>query len=319
MSDGSALDARVSPADPLRVLFTDDLIERLKSAPRTDSLTYRVAVITLVQPAGLHVPWLGAQTSAWTAYLDAAIACGLLADPYGMDLTTRLTHVDDDQFRSAMAECQAAWYLSKKLGLDVSARPLGRGASELELLVRLPDGDVHVEVKSPLRTPICDGIARHLDDSDILDSRLADASRKFKKGTMNLVMLVGKLTLGVHARRFFVKAFYAAEKLVIIRETGESRVEYDHTGRFLKVWPGEEGPRHTRVGGVLFVQENLRSSMTADGEEVHRADNDALMMHNPHALRPLPEEPWGDCPQMVSRDDGIKWTDGFPTGGPTPS
>src|SRR5439155_11754781 len=123
-------------------------------------------------------------------------------------------------------------------------------------------------------------------------------------------------TLSVNHRRFFVKAFYAAEKWLINRNTGETWIEYDRTGRFLRVWPGEQGPRHTRIGGVLFVQENIRPYVSVEGEEEHRADNDALMMHNPNALKPLPEEPWGDCPQMVVRDGAIVWTDGVPTGGP---
>jgi hypothetical protein len=267
------------------------------------------------------VPWLDAQRSAWNGYLRAADSCGLLADPYGKDLAARLTNVSDVQFRSAMAECQAAWYLSKKLGLDASARPRGKGASELELLVKLPDGDVHVEVKSPLRVGIADGVARELDDSDILDRCLADASKQLREDARNLVMLVGRLTLGVDARRFFVKAFYAQEKFVIPilanRTRGPARIEYDLTGRFLKVWPGEDRPRHTRVGGVLFVEENIRPLMSPDGEEVHRVDNDALMMHNPNALHPLAEEPWGDCPQLVLRGDAMEWTDGVATGGPT--
>ncbi len=133
----------------LGLVFTDEVIARLKGAPRTDSLVYRVAVVTGVPPAGCHIPSLSAQRIAWSKYVDAARACGMFEAPHGKDLTTRLAHVDDDQFRSAMAECQAAWYLSSKLGLSVSARPRGKGTSVLELLVTLPDGDVLVEVKSP--------------------------------------------------------------------------------------------------------------------------------------------------------------------------
>lgn len=306
------------------MIFTDGAIARMKTAPQTESLAYRVAAITLVQPPGHNVPWLGAQRKAWTNYLDAAFRCRLFADPHGKDLTRQLTSVDDDQFRSAMAECQAAWYLSMKLGLKVSAKPPGEGNKVLDLLARLPDGnDVHVEVKSPLREGIADGVARELDDSDILEDRLADASRKFKKRTSNLVMLVGRLTLGVHARRFFLKAFYASEKMVIPilanGTTGPARIEYDLTGLFLKVWPGEEGPRHTRVGGVLFVQDDISSPVSTESQCVYRVDNNALMMHNPRALQPLPEEPWGDCPQLVLRDDVMEWTDGHVVGGPTAS
>ncbi|NOT34434.1 MAG: hypothetical protein HOP12_09720 [Candidatus Eisenbacteria bacterium] len=303
----------------LRTLFTEQVLARLRAAPPTDSLVYRVAAITLTQPRGLYVPWLEAQRLAWSSYLVAASDCGLLVGRFGRDLTARLTHVDDEQFRSAMAECQAAWYLREKLGLAVSARPPGKGASELELLVKLPEGDILVEVKSPLRVAIADGAAHALDDSDILDRCLADASKQLRKGTRNLVMLVGRLTLGIHVRQFFVKAFYGAEKLLISRETRASRIEFDLNGRFLKVWPGEDGPRHTRVGGVLFVQENIRSSIGADGDHVHRTDNDSLMLHNPNAIHPLPEGPWRECPQLVLRGEVMEWTDGHPVGGPVPN
>jgi hypothetical protein len=259
---------------------------------------------------------MGAQRAAWSAYLEAAKACGLLAGQSGTDLIARLTSVDDDQFRSAMAECQAAWYLSSKLGLEVSARPTGKGASELELLVKLTDGDINVEVKSPLRVP---EVGVHtLDDSDILDRCLADASKQLRKDTRNLVMIVGRLTLGVHARRFFVKAFYAEERWVFNKVTREASIEFDNPGRFLKVWPGENGPRHTRVGGVLFVQERLHGTELPGGEIGHAATSDALMMHNPCALKALPESIW-DCPEVVLRGDELMWTDGYPMGGPKPS
>src|SRR5262245_2148104 len=112
--------------DVLQAIFTDEVIARLGTARRTDSLAYRVAAITLVQPAGHDVPWLDAQRSAWNGYLLAADSCGLLADPYGKDLVARLTNISDPQLRSAMTECQDAWYLREKLGLDVSARPRGK-------------------------------------------------------------------------------------------------------------------------------------------------------------------------------------------------
>src|SRR5262245_16432682 len=110
--------------DLLADLFTDEVIERLRSAPQTKALKYRVLVITLERP--IQVPWIPAHRAAWMAYLDAAATCGLLADPHAKDLVARLTSVDDEQFRSAMAECQAAWYLTKKLGLDATARPPGK-------------------------------------------------------------------------------------------------------------------------------------------------------------------------------------------------
>jgi hypothetical protein len=215
-----------------------------------------------------------------------------------------------------MAECQAAWYLRRKLGLEVTSRPIGKAASELALLVALPGGDVSVEVKSPFRDALADGVARTVHDSDILGQRVADASRQLDEKPCNLVMLVGRMTLGVEVRRFFIKAFYAAEVMVFDHATGRARTEFRDPGLFLKVWPGEDGPRHRRVGGVLYVEENIRSHESPAGALGMRAEHDALMMHNPMAHQPLPEAPWGDCPQFVPRGERMEWTDGQPAGGP---
>ena len=297
-------------SDVLDSIFGPEIIRRLKYAPATDSLRYRLYVVTRTQPREGRVPWLSAQRRAWSTFLCAAESCGLLAEPHGKDLRARLADVDDDQFRAAMAECHAAWYLHSKLGLAVTPRPRGQGESELEFLAKLPGGDVHIEVKSPLRVPVVDGVVHPVDDSDILDRCLSDASKQLKKSTRNLVMLVGRLTLGtIEMRGFFLKAFYASKKWVIDRRTGETRTVFEPTGRFLRVWPNEPGPRHTRIGGVLFVQETIRSTEPASPPE-YRVDSDALMMHNPNAMSPLPEEVWGDCPQFVLRGDSLEWTDG---------
>jgi hypothetical protein len=298
--------------DLLADLFSDEVIGRLRKAPQTNSLEYRVLVITLERP--FQVPWIPAQRAAWMAYLDAAAACGLFADPHAKDLVTRLTSADDEQFRSAMAECQAAWYLTEKLGLDATARPPGKGARKLELLLKLPDGDVHVEVKSPLRVPIGDGIVRELDDSDIIERCLADASKQFAEGRRNLLMLVGRLTVGAHGRRFFIDALFARRRWVIHKDTvagtvGPVETEFRPSGRFLKEWRAGEGPRHTRISGVLYVEEQLRPR-DDDGVASYRAEPDVLMLHNPFATHPVPEEPWGACPQLVLRGDVMQWTDG---------
>src|SRR5262249_45479774 len=64
-------------------------------------------------------------------------------------------------------------------------------------------------------------------------------------------------------------------------------------GRFLKRWGKEEGPRYTRIGGVVFVDENLREYRAPYARDWKvLAFHDTLVMHNPFATHPIPEDVW---------------------------
>jgi hypothetical protein len=142
------------PSEPLWAIFTPDVIRRLSLVgnPSRD-LDFRLQVLAA---GGLnsHIPRgqaLRACKAAWEVYLFAAFACGLFDGTHGADLRSRLTGVDDDNFRSAMSECLAAWYLGGKRKLPVEARPEGRPGHPLEFVVKISDGDIGVEVKAPYR------------------------------------------------------------------------------------------------------------------------------------------------------------------------
>jgi hypothetical protein len=311
----------IVPSDPIRAVFTEDVVRRWRTARPTESLRDRLFALSASGPMPNdpdmveNVRFGRARKAAWDVYLEAAFACGLLAEPHGEDLMARLRDTNDDNFRGAMAECLAAWFLAGKLRLNVSARPTGKDDRPLELLVGVPGGDVHVEVKAPLREADYDAGARWVDDSDILARCLQDASKKFKNDARNLVMMVGRLTIPGNAhRRFFSKAFYADQRWAVSvdKETGEpvsSRIEYLPDGLFLKKW-GNEGVRHTKVSGVLWVEESIKPYRFLGRDRCSIAFHDALVMHNPNAQCALPEEPWGDCPQFVRRGDDLLWTDG---------
>lgn len=55
---------------------------------------------------------LRAQRAAWEAYIDAAAATGVLDE----DVTQRFRGRNDDNIRSAHAECLAAWFFAGKRG-----------------------------------------------------------------------------------------------------------------------------------------------------------------------------------------------------------
>ena len=66
-------------------------------------------------PWGARVRHRRAERAAWDTYLAAGFACGLLDGEHGSDVLARLTGIDDDNFRLAMAECMVAWFFAARL------------------------------------------------------------------------------------------------------------------------------------------------------------------------------------------------------------
>ena len=166
-------------------LHTGDRAETAPGAPPTALLDFRLQVLAA---GGLNShsdtgQALRAYKAAWEVYLLAGFACGLFEGIHGADLRARLTGTDDDNFRSAMSECLAAWYLAGKLKLPIGPRPQGRPGHPLEFVIKLPDGDVNVEVKCPHR-PITTE-AWWGDDSDLLQRALHTANKQFEAGARN--------------------------------------------------------------------------------------------------------------------------------------
>ena len=89
-------------------------------------------------------PELAVMRDAWAHYLRCSFAVGMFDGKEGEDLRSRLAGRDDEQFRSAMSECFAAWFLSERLGLTVSPRPKGRQTRVLDMAVRCVEGDTRL-------------------------------------------------------------------------------------------------------------------------------------------------------------------------------
>lgn len=92
-----------------------------------------------------------AHREATNAYLSAAEEIGLFGGREGRQLRRSLRSGRDDDFRGAIDECMAAWWLSKALGFRLTPRPPGRGARVLDLGILRRQGLVGVEVKAPFR------------------------------------------------------------------------------------------------------------------------------------------------------------------------
>ena len=179
------------PAEPLWDVFTPAVISALRRRAPTPALSFRLGVLAADGLTPDHA--LRACKSAWEVYLIAAFACGLFAGQHGIDLRARLTGIDDDNFRSALSECMAAWYLAGHLKLPIEPRPEGRSDHPLEFALKLHEGDIKVEVKSPFR-PITTGFWWG-DDADLLESALQEANKQFRSGDRNLLVVVPRLRL----------------------------------------------------------------------------------------------------------------------------
>jgi hypothetical protein len=294
------------PNEPLWTIFTPQVINTLRRVQNpSDFLVFRLRVLAA---GGLNSStWPGqalrAYKSAWEVYLFAAFACGLFADPHGADLRARLTGSDDENFRSAMSECLAAWYLAGRLKLRIEPRPEGRPGRPLEFVIKFPDGDINVEVKAPHR-PVT-GDPGWGDDSDSLQSVLHTANKQFEGGTRNLLVIVPGLLFSVFGWRTPIERAFIGETIIQIPidirtggPAGPTTFPYKQSGDFLRTWrTSSQGtaqwtPRHTRIGAALFLNDY------DDGPEVkHRA----LMVHNPNAAVPLPRDPWSGIPERGGR------------------
>lgn len=258
--------------------------------------------------------WLRARKAAWEAYLDAAFQCGLFEGTSGKELRARLTGRDESNFRSAIAECLTAWFLAGRLRLPLSPRPEGKGGRTLELLARGDGVDIHVEVKAPHRPITTDTWSG--DDGDLLQGALEAANRQFASSMANLLVIVPQLRLRIHEDRTILTRAFFGDYLPAIplnpdtgKPVGEMFLHFRDSGHLLERHrPGggpfkpDESPRFTRVGGILLIEETLPHNWI---------EHEALLVHNPHAERRLPEGIWRDTPQFVPRDGSMLWSDGL--------
>jgi len=298
------------PNEPLWAIFTPDVITTLwRVSSPSPSLDFRLRVLA----AGDLNPnypnrTLRAYKSAWEVYLLTGFACGLFEGEHGTDLRARLTGIDDDNFRSALSECLAAWYLAGRLKLRIEPRPEGRSGHPLEFAIKLDDGEIKVEVKAPYRAITSDFWWG--DDADLLESALRQANKQFRQGDPNLLVVVPSLRLPVFDvgnRRPIERAFIGETVIQIPIDTrtggpaGPEKLAFKEFGRFAKTWPE---PRFTRVGAALFLNEYVNEHY-AGSEVKHRA----LIVHNPYALVPLPRDLWTCIPEFFCDAGRWRWSD----------
>jgi hypothetical protein len=303
------------PSEPLWAIFTPDALRQLSLIGNpSNELTLRLQVLAAggLNSHNQRGQALRAYKAAWEVYLFAAFACGLFDGLHGADLRSRLTGTDDDNFRSAMSECIAAWYLAGKRKLPIEPRPQGRPGHPLEFVVGLADGGINVEVKAPYR-PITSNFWWG-DDADALQSVLHSANKQFAAGQRNLLIVVPRLRADVFGSfRVPIERAFIGETVIQIPidkrtggPAGPTTFPFKPSGDFAKKWRSgapdspQHTPRHTRVGAALFLGEYV------DGREVK---HNALVVRNPNAAVPLPNNLWQGIPEFSCEQGQWRWSD----------
>lgn len=239
----------------------------------------------------------------WSRYLETADEQGLLTSPAGKGLLSRLRSQNFSNFRGAIAELAAYWFLTKELGLPLTPEPKGRLESRLEFASMSGPYQLNFEVKAP-RHIIASKI-RMGDDSKILERALRQASKQFERGPQNVLVIVPELLPPISVRwGQLVRAFVARHEVRFPIGAGSAirgTSELAPKGAFTKFRQGT--PSFRRVSAALVLEEQLH--------EFVGFNHSALVVHNPYALAPVAREIFGTLPQLiVDENSDLRWTDG---------
>jgi hypothetical protein len=94
-------------------------------------------------------------------------------------------------------------------------------------------------------------------------------------------------------------------------QAGPTTVEFEPNGHFLSprnktgsLLKPDRTPAFTRVGAVLTVEEELKLGNPP------WIDHRILFAHNPHAVVGIPDDLWGNIPQLLEVAGEMRWNDG---------
>ncbi len=306
----------------MRHIFTPHVLEQLKSTKNmTDHLNFRIDVLEASDPpppddlSVTRLQYLKAKKAAWETYFSAAQAIGLLDGKEGNDLIAKLRGKDGAHFYSAVAECLSCWYLASKLRLQVETKPKGRGGKMLDLLVQYNGEQFNVEVKAPFWEE--DAELHLTEDSKKMNKCLKNANEQFAKECNNILFLVPKYpTILFHFRDPLIQAFYVEEGIALLMDIKTmkpiepSRIATRPTGSFLRnatykgnFFKPDKSPRYTRVGAVVVLEEFYNTTQSSIF-----IDHYCLVLHNPHAIRPISQNIFTNCAQCIKVNDHMEWT-----------
>jgi hypothetical protein len=292
--------------DAITGIFTDEILRRLRKAAVNSRLAeFRLQILSphaskYLANSPLHdQPFYEQKRERWSQWIATALSFGMFEEAHGAELKSRLTGIDDDGFRSALAECMTCWAFSTQPGSSVLPRPSGQGARVLEFAIQTSYGEVGLEVKSPrLRGSLPLGPAEDQATSVLnnysvavaMRAALRSANRQFARTRRNILVIalpaIGEPTCITPERWLasLIRAFYG-ERRVITAAPGGPESELVAEGDFLKR-PGGV-PRFTRISAVVGL-----------GEFGSRLELQAVL-HNPCSERPVDPSIFGDWMQLV--------------------
>jgi hypothetical protein len=311
----------VPPCHPLGIVFTEEVRSTWLRHP-TGELLHRLRVLSACGPDPsdprrvYELCCLRAEKAAWEAYIFTAYGCGMFEGDRGNDVRERLTGKSSDGFRSAIAECEACWFLAGRMRLPLDPNTPGRDGRKLDMQILVDGQDVGVEVKAPFRAPPSERFSLG-DNSDKIADAIKSAYEQFDGGRPNLLFLVPYLQFPMFSQRHhLLRAAYGESMLTwnVNLETGEGGSaweEFHPNGKFLNTRLPRGGslkpdgfPRYRRVSAILCIEERLV------GRHRKWIEHDVLVLHNPHAYHRLRQETWAAFPQFVPVGDVMQWTDG---------
>jgi hypothetical protein len=308
--------------DHLSSIFTPEVLAHFRrAADRSEELAHRIGVLTargVVEDDRrlFHQnAMLRARRASWDAYVGAAIVCGLFDGQQGRDLLSRLRSSDERNFRGALAECMACWLFAGRLGLPTGARPRGREGRVLELFVEISSSVLCVEVKAPFAYA-SEPVPNQLGVKP-LQNALEEANRQFADDATNVLVISG-VCQRIDFPRHELEMAFLFNRLVgfkIDRRTGSKAGAIEamfHPRGFLRRAHADGGlllpdgqPRYTRAGAIVYVQERLVERGDPWLANFWSVEPDILVLHNPEAERPVPDDIWRAHPQYRPARRGL--------------
>lgn len=272
------------PSDPLSFVFTPEVINKWQRLCNpSEDLQNRLDVINACGPypsdrsKAANIRYRRAYKAAWDTYLFAAFACGMFNGNKRNDLLARMQSIDDNDFRSAMSECMACWFLAGKMKLSVNPVAPGRKRRNLELQINLGNGVIGVEVKAPyIETPKpAPGQNTSIwygDDSRKIEQSISAANKQFNDDCPNLLIIAPQLRVPLYAHRHdILRAAYGQSKITWKIDTrtgltvGPIEPKFFPEGRFLnpnrengKLLKPDGFPAHRRISAIITIEQVVK-------------------------------------------------------------